>query len=257
MVRAKTLGLVGAGKFVDSPLSRMLLAGGLLGPVKAPSLRVASRIANTLRTGYPVSDYQHFEQCRLILISVPDDSAGSTIAELSAYPLTWTMKTVVLCSSALDCAELSPLAAQGAQIGALSAIPGFEERWLLLEAKKPVETQIGKFLGVSSRCLTVIRPPLKPFYLAALACAGPMLTPMLIAAGDALQKAGISRVQASAIIERQVGMSARAYLRAGRKVRRGFGHITDVSQRLASTDAELAGYLNDSIKAARWVVGRR
>ncbi len=51
MVKAKILGLVGAGKFSDSPLSRMLLAGNGLGPVKAPSLRVASRIANTVWGG--------------------------------------------------------------------------------------------------------------------------------------------------------------------------------------------------------------
>ena len=253
MVRAKTLGLVGAGKFVDSPLSRLLLAGELLGPVKAPSLRVASRIVNTLRAGYPVAHYQHFEQCSLILISVPDGSVKSTIAELSAIPLTWSRKVVVLCSSTLGSEELASLAAQGAQTGSLSVVPGFEERWLLLEGAKPVELQLGKFIDVKSRRLTVIRAPLKPFYLAALVCAGPMVTPLLIAAGDALQKAGISSMQASAMIEKHVGMSVRAYLKAGRKAWRGSGEIIDVGKRVTSADIDLACYLNECVQAARWV----
>ncbi|MDQ6759500.1 MAG: hypothetical protein M3Z32_06485 [Acidobacteriota bacterium] len=257
MVRAKTLGLVGAGKFSDSPLSRMLAAGVALGPVKAPSLRVASRIANTLRTGYPVPEYQQLEQCSLILISVPDKAVMNIVAELASHPLTWARKTVILCSSVLGSEKLSPLAAQGAQTGSLSLIPGFEDRWLLLEGEKPVELQIGKFLDVKSRRLTVIRPLLKPFYLAALACTGPMLTPMLITAAESLQKAGVSSVQISALIEKQVGLSVRAYLKAGRKALRWPGEIGELSQRLASLDAALARYLDQTLETARMVAKAR
>jgi hypothetical protein len=253
MGKAKSLGLVGAGKFADSPLSRLLKPGESLGPVKAPSLRVASRIANTLRTGYPVPDYQLFEQCSVILISVPDKSVESTVAELSSSSITWARKAVVLYSSTLDAGKLSPLAAQGAQIGSLSVVPGFEERWLLLEGDKPVQLLLGKFIDFKSRRLTVILPRMKPFLLAALACAGPMLTPLLIAAAAALEKAGISSGQASAIIQKQVEMSARAYLKAGRKAQRASNEITDLVQRLEPADRDLARYLNKSVEIARLV----
>lgn len=257
MPKAKTLGLVGSGKISDSPVSRLLIPGERLGPVKAPSLRVASRIANSLRAGYPVADYQHFEQCGLILISVPDGWVGSIVAEMASYPLTWTRKTVVLCSATLGSEALAPMAAHGAQVGSLSVIPGFEEHWLILEGAKPIELQIKRFIDLGSRRLTVIRPPRKPFYLAGLACAGSMLAPMLIAAGDALQNAGISRVQASAIIERQVGLSVRAYLKAGRKAHRRSGNIAEVSERVEAMDATLARYLNESVQTAKMMVKGR
>ena len=253
MVKGKTLGLVGAGKFVDSPLSRLLLTATRLGPVKAPSLRVASRIANTLRAGYAVRDYQQFEQCSLILIGVPDKLIETTVAELSSYPLTWTRKVVVLYSSNLSSEELKAVAAQGADVGSLTVIPGFEERWLLLEGEKPVELQIGKFMDLGSRRLTVIRPPMKPLLLAALACAGPLIIPQLIAAADSLQKAGVSSAQASAIVEKQVEMSVRAYLKGGRKAYRGSGDIAGLSHRLASDHGNLARYLDKSLEAAKLV----
>ena len=247
------LGLVGSGKFVDSPLSRLLMTGTRVGPVKAPSVRVASRIANTLRAGYAVRDYQPFEECSLILIGVPDKLVESTVAELSSYPLTWPRKVVVLYSATFDSAQLTAVAAEGAGVGSLTVIPGFEERWFLLEGEKPVELQIAKSINLSSKRLTVIRPPTKPLFMAALACAGPMITPLLIAAADSLRKAGVSSVQASAILERQVEISVRAYLKAGRKAYRGSGDIAGLSQRLASEDQNLALYLNESLEAAKLV----
>src|SRR5437660_9487619 len=98
MSRRQQVGLIAAGKLTDSPLVRMWALRERLGPVKASSMRVASRIANSLRAGHPVGDYEKFEGCGLILISVPDALLPKIVAELSTQPLTWADKTLVLCS---------------------------------------------------------------------------------------------------------------------------------------------------------------
>src|SRR5260370_13061866 len=71
MKKAKSVALIGAGKLSGSPVSEFWRLSDRLGPVKAPSFRLASRIANRLRAGHPVRDYAEFDSCRLILVSVP------------------------------------------------------------------------------------------------------------------------------------------------------------------------------------------
>src|SRR5437763_16682721 len=107
MKKDQWIGLIGAGKITDSPLVRMWALRERLGPVKAPSVRVASRISNSLRAGHPVVDYQEFDDCALILISIPDSLVPKIVAELLPQPLTWCNKAVVLCSPLLGTNDLS------------------------------------------------------------------------------------------------------------------------------------------------------
>src|SRR5437879_2861864 len=128
MKKRHEVGLIGAGKLTDSPLARMWALRERLGPVKSSSVRVASRIVNSLRAGYPVADYKEFGKCGLILISVPDSLVPKMVVELSSQPLNWRNMSVVLCSAALGSKELERVSHAGAAVGALCSIPGFEDR---------------------------------------------------------------------------------------------------------------------------------
>jgi predicted short-subunit dehydrogenase-like oxidoreductase (DUF2520 family) len=220
MKKGQAIGLIGAGKITDSPLVRMWALRERLGPVKAPSLRVASRISNSLRAGHPVVDYKEFEDCALILISVPDSLLPKIVTELLPQPLTWSNKAVVLCSAVLGTKDLDSLAATGASLGSLCPIPGFEEHWFLIEGDRRVEAQIKQIVDSRSTRLTLIRPSCKPLYITALACTGSMFVPMIMRASDSLQQAGVSVPESEAILQKQVERSMRMHFRAGRKVRR-------------------------------------
>lgn len=220
MKKGQAIGLIGAGKITDSPLLRIWALRERLGPVKAPSVRVASRIANSLRAGHPVADYTEFEDCALILISIPDSLLSKIITELVPLPFTWSSKAVVLCSALLGAKDLDSLAANGASVGSLCAIPGFEERWFLVEGDKRVEAQIKGIVDSRRSRLTSLRPGCKPLYLTALDCTGSMLVPMVMRASDLLHRAGVSVTESEAIIHKQVERSMRMFFRAGRKVHR-------------------------------------
>src|SRR5713226_1554409 len=116
MNKAQPVALIGAGKFTDSPATRFWGLRDLLGPVKATSYRVASRIANHLRAGHPVKDYEEFESCSLVLLCVPDEAVAARAAELAACGFSWKEKAVVLCSTWLDGGELHQLAQAGASV---------------------------------------------------------------------------------------------------------------------------------------------
>lgn len=218
MKKPQQLALVGAGKFTDSPLTRMQDLAGQLGPVKAPSLRVASRISNSLRAGYAVSDYEEFQNSELVLISVPDDLLSGVIADMTAAPISWHGKAVVVCSPCAGCDQLRPLARAGAVIGSLATIPGYEHRWVLLEGDRTVERLVRGVIAYNGLRITTIHPFHKKYYLDSLTSVGTQFVPCLKEATEALKCAGVDNNEATAIIEKQVTRTMRSYFRSGKLV---------------------------------------
>lgn len=216
-MKPESIGLVGAGKFADAALFRALRLTGRLGPVKAPSVRLASRIANTLRAGHPVADYDEFDRCSLILLRVADGLVPDVVAGLSSQSFRWDRKAVVLCSPHGGSEQLNRLAALGAHAGSLCSIPGFEQHWILVEGDRLVETQILLLVDTQSTRLTAIQPLSKPFYRAALACTGSLFGSMLNTASEALEHAGVPAAHVRSILEKQIERSARNYFKAGKK----------------------------------------
>jgi predicted short-subunit dehydrogenase-like oxidoreductase (DUF2520 family) len=214
MKKPPRVALIGAGKFSNSPVTRMRNLNAQLGPVKAPSLRVASRISNSLRAGHPVSDYRQFEHSELILVSVPDDMLASILAELAASLYSWQQKTVVACSDEACSGHLSDLAALGAATGTLAMVPGYEDRWCLVEGEKAVERQLRPVLGELR--VTHIDASQKQHYLQALTAMAGQFMPCLRHASEALRNAGIPSPEVNEIVERQVTRTMRSYFRSGK-----------------------------------------
>src|SRR5271165_6763102 len=114
MKKAKSVALIGAGKLTGSPLSRFYWLSDQLGPVKSSSFRLASRIANQLRAGHPVKDFEEFHFSDLILVCVPEPRLPQALSELARSPIDFNGKAVVLSSLWLDSSELRELSARGA-----------------------------------------------------------------------------------------------------------------------------------------------
>src|SRR5260370_21610365 len=146
MKKAKSVALIGAGKLSGSPVSAFWRLSARLGPVTAPSFRLASRIANRLRAGHPVRDYAEFDSCRLILVSDPDAILPAVVGEIASASICWRNKSIVLCSALPDRGELSDLAPRCASIGSISAIPRFEDPRYLVEGD-PLAILESKRLG--------------------------------------------------------------------------------------------------------------
>ena len=248
MKRPKSVALVGGGKLSSSPLARFWLLSKSLGPVKASSYRLASRIANTLRSGHPVKDYSEFETCSLVLISVPDDALPDAISGLGKAGISWNGKSVVLCSDWRGSQELHEFAASGASIASITTIPGFNDLRYLVEGDKPAIQELKRLVENRERRCVAIERELKPLYLTALTCTGSLLFPLVMTASEALRRAGVAPAFSISILEKQLNRGLRAYARGGRRAYMPPSELVSQLGALWDADPALARYVEQSYR---------
>ena len=255
MKRARPVALIGSGKLTDAPVTRLLRLSDRLGPILSPSYRVASRLANSLRAGHAVKEYAEFEDCCLVVISVPDEGLAQIVAELAAAGICWRGKAVIVCSTWLGSCELETLARCGASVGSISPIPGFEDSWYLVEGDNLAIRETKRLIERGDRRLVTIERRRKPFYLASLTCTGSLAFASIVAASEALRHAGVSQVEAAEMMEKQYRKALRSYLKAGRK---GVPEVREISKQLralTAADPELAHYVEQSSRLAARLTG--
>jgi predicted short-subunit dehydrogenase-like oxidoreductase (DUF2520 family) len=257
MKKAKSVALIGAGKLTDSPLSRFYGLSDRLGPVKSSSFRLASRIANQLRAGYPVKDFEKFHSSELILVCVPEPALPQVLAELASAPIDFNGKAVVLSSFWLDSSELHQFSARGAAVASICPIPGFDDLRYLVEGDPPAVLSSRRLVEHRDRRAVSIERSLKPFFLAALTWTGSVLFSVLAAAGESLRIAGVTPAVSASILEKQVGRTLRSFVRAGRSSLPDPQELSKQVCALAKTDSDLAQYMEHSAGLARRLAKKR
>jgi predicted short-subunit dehydrogenase-like oxidoreductase (DUF2520 family) len=216
MQKQQPVALVGAGKVAQSFIGRLTDLADHLGPVKSFSYRVASRIVNSIKAGRPVCDYADIEHCRLVLVCVPDELTATALADMTAAPLDWAGKAVVLCETWQDSAVLEPLAARGAFTASLNAVPGFYDRLFVTEGDGLALRDIKRLITSRSARIMRLRPSAKPVYMAGLAVAA--YSAHLAAAGsDCLRAAGLPVAVSRPIIHALAADAVRSFVKAGRR----------------------------------------
>ncbi len=248
MKRPKSVALVGGGKLSTSSLAGFWLHSEMLGPVKASSYRLASRIANSFRAGHPVRNYAEFDACKLILICVPDLALPAVIADLCSAKISWSGKSVVLWSAWRGSCQLREFSTRGASIGSIAPIPGFQDLWYLVEGdKRAIQASIRLVDNRERRCVAIERG-LKPLYLAALTCTGSLLFPLVMAAMESLRRAGVPSPMATGILEMQLSRSLRSYTRGGKRAYTPPRELPDQLLALLAADPALAHYFEQSCR---------
>jgi predicted short-subunit dehydrogenase-like oxidoreductase (DUF2520 family) len=226
-----TLGLVGAGSVASSPFARLPLFLARLGPVKSPSLRVASRIANTLHSGTPALTYEALARCRVIFIICPDTQVASLVEEMAACEMSWKSKSVVVCDTWLDSSVLAPLAGLGAYTASVCTMDPLS-RYCLLEGERVAVREARRIVDAGTGRSLVVKRGAKPLIHAALTLCESLLFPLLDGADECLKLAGVPRPLADSFLEGGALRASRMYGKSGRKAWNG---------PLASGDAEAIG----------------
>src|SRR5579885_2623506 len=185
------LALFGAGAVAKSFLSRVPWLPARLGPVGAPSFRLASRIVNSMR-------------------------AGHAVTELAEAPVRWTGKSVLLCDSGEDSHALEPIRRHGAAVASLNPLEGLRSQFIVegdrtavREAKHLVRDLSGQAIELSSDKMAL--------YLAGHSFGSELFIPLVAACVDSIAAACGSTPRAVRIAEGLYQRWLRAYLHAGRK----------------------------------------
>jgi predicted short-subunit dehydrogenase-like oxidoreductase (DUF2520 family) len=250
-------GLIGAGGVSQSFLARMPRVLGRLGPVKASSLRISRRIANSLRAGIGVEHYSAFEACGLIWICVPEPLVDRVTAELAeAIPLQGKM--VVLCDVMRDSLLPSPLRTAGARLASINVVPETDERMFVAEGDNTAVTEIRKLLEHEGRKLIELRPAAKALYFAGTYLGSLMVLPWIAGAVESLRASGFTRVEATRLVQ---GLGTRAikdYSKAGAKAwnhaeaHRLQAVLRAEMEAIRMTDPRLAMLCNEAERAAQF-----
>ncbi len=216
MKKRPQVALVCAGNLSGSPILAFPGLPEQLGPVMSSSLRLASRIVHTLRAGSPVNNYEAFAESKLVLIAEPDAGIADTVRALADAGLHWEGKCVVLCSAALESERLGVLAECGAAIASLCNIPDLEVPAILVEGDRTAMAALRPLARQGAPLLMHVPASRKRFYLAAEACAGPLLAAILLRTDEYLQLAGVGAANAAHILRGRTGKTLRAFLKSGR-----------------------------------------
>lgn len=216
MRKSRPLGLICAGPAKNLAFARLPGIIEEIGPVKAPSFRLASRTTNTLRYGYPVRHYAELSDCGVVLLCLPDRGVSRVLDELMRSPIPWRGKGLVLVSAPLDSTDLRALSQRGASVASVYPLEGLPGPRYLAEGDRVVLRELRNLLPADSRLLELSAGG-KHLCLAGIALATTSLTPFIEAAVECLSSAGLQNRDASVLVERLMQGTVRGYAKSGRK----------------------------------------
>jgi hypothetical protein len=231
MNKLQPVALLATGKLMRSFLLDLAGFRERIGPVKAPSLRVASRISNNLQSGFPVGDCQDLGGCNAIFICVPDEMLCEIVREMAEAPLDWAGRAVFLCDSRHTSDSLESVAVLGAFTASLNATPG-PGRMILAEGHPVAIASVKPIIGRTARLIR-IEADQKAKYFRALEIAE-LCGPLAALTGERLRDSGLSPADAKPMVASLFGDAVRDYVKSGRKVLSNSTHRTAVLKRVLS-----------------------
>lgn len=186
--------------------------------VKAGSLRVASRIANTLHAGFAVDHYEDLRHAELILIAIPAQDLPDILTEFARASLHWERHVIILCGNRLDTQYLHPLRELGARIGSLDIMDGFDDQRFLFEGDRPALQRLKRLVEAKGKAKIVeMEERRRAVYEAGLTFANGMAFQLIAAAIEAMRGAGLPEKQAAIAVETALMRALRAYVHGGRR----------------------------------------
>lgn len=207
-------GIVGAGGVNASLLGQLPRNATALGPVCALSYRVASRIANTLKAGWPARSLDELAGTRLILFYSPRESFAALADALASSRLTWQGKSLVFC----DCEPLEyagRFRSLGASVACLrrSALP----RRLVVCGSVPAALSAAKLARELKMKPAIIREDSEALFDAALLIGSAGLTPLIDSVARLLRQCGIREIEAPQLAAALFAKTASDYAHSGKQ----------------------------------------
>jgi hypothetical protein len=199
-------GVIGAGALSKSLIGQLPRKTRQIGPVAAVSLRVASRIANSLRAGYAVRTPDELNGAPVILFHAPDGQVRGTAALLLQAKIAWLDKPLIFC----DCETPVALIDRFRTLGAVTAVA----RQFGIPDTIMVEGS-GSALACAHRIASELRlraieiqPGTSDNFAAGLTLSAAALTPLVNRVADLMRTCGLRDKEAvkmaTALFERSI-----------------------------------------------------
>ena len=263
MKRPLQAGLIVEGNSTNSTVLRLPKIPEELGPIKSRALRVARRLSNLLKAGYPVANYKGLQTARLILVRVPDSVVPGIVDELCQSELVLKNLSFVLCESWLSTNALEPLRARGASVATLVNVPNSDRKWFVVEGQLAAVRQMRRFIELNEARALELRPGTKQFYFAAMLLATTLPIPLFLAAQKALRGSGVSGHHLRTVLNEMSQNMFKGFSKGAR----GFwgGPLAECSEETAKAyfealrrnDPQLADFVTEELARARQVMAKQ
>jgi hypothetical protein len=207
---------MGAGAVSASLIGRLPSRTRDVGPVSAVSYRVASRIANTLRAGYPVRSADELGEAPGVLFHAPPEHLETLLGLLERAEIDWTGKALVFC----DCFALEAVRQRFEAKGASTAVArqfGIPERIIVEGNDGPALHAVHRMAGELRMKAVEISPGSAVLFDAAVTLGSAAITPLIDRAAALLRDAGIRDIEAARIASSLFEQTARDYAHSGKQ----------------------------------------
>ncbi|HEX4274527.1 MAG TPA: hypothetical protein VHZ74_04190 [Bryobacteraceae bacterium] len=189
-----------------------------VGPLSAVSYRVASRIANTLRAGFPVRQAEELASARCILFHSPPDFADPLLETLEGAAIDWRGRALVFCDCFVDRAVRQRFREKGATT-AVARQFGIAGR-MIVEA----DAAGGAALRVAHRIArelhlkaVEVSPGAPDLFDAAITLGSASITPLIDRAAALLRASGVKDIEAARLASALFEQTARDYAHSGKQ----------------------------------------
>jgi hypothetical protein len=211
-------GVVGAGAVSASLIGRLPLKAREIGPVAAVSYRVASRIANTLRAGFPVRSADELNDVPAVLFHSPPDQAQSLLALLDDPAIDWAGKSLIFCDCSVPVAVRERFQTRGASVVVARefGLPGC----VVLEADKGRDAALQTVQRIARQLhlKTIEIPPASAdVFDAAVTLGSGAFTALIDSTAGLLREAGMRDTEAARIAASFFEQTARDYVHSGKQ----------------------------------------
>ncbi len=216
-LRTLPVGLVCEGGITKSYFGKLDGIVGRIGPVKASSLRVASRVSNALRIGTPTVNYEDLDGCGMVVVIAQPGGFASVLDELLAAQIDWNEKVLLLLDSAMDCEELSMFARRNAIVATMELIEAYTDLRFVIQADPRTIRRLRSLINDSRVRLFEIAAGTKALYFASMTITTSMANPLMGAGVECLLGCGMELSLAQGIVDQTLHRTQRAFMKAGKR----------------------------------------
>jgi hypothetical protein len=247
------LALITEGALSYTPLARLKGLSWIVGQVKAPTFRLSSRIANSLRGPNPVRGLSEMAGATYYLLCT------RVTDEILGLHDDWSGRTVWIARFGCDSRDLAALEQRGAATASLTVLDYVDGQHFLAEgSEEGVSSAVKVFASTGARVISAPRGA-QPWFEAARILGGAGLAANLQAASDCLRSAGLPLEAARSLVRHMVLRSLRSHLNAGYKAWKqpAAGELDRALEALESQCPALHQFLRETAAASAALHRRR
>lgn len=239
-------GVLGAGAVAKSLIGRLPSKTRKIGPVSAVSFRLASRIANTLRAGYPVRSADELDTATVTLFHSSPEQMQSLLGILERAHIRWPGKALIFCDCDPHGMARKRFEAKGAStaVARQFGIPGH----IAVAGTGVALAAANAILGELKLKSVEILPVAGDMFDAAVTLGTSAVSPLIDCAASLLRHAGIRDAEAARLASALFLQTASDYAHSGKQSWAWYMRKPDVERieaQITAAGVELGPVLRD------------